>query len=383
MNLMLTAAGCVARRARLWKRLPAHVEWVLVTDPAHLTYFANFHPSPFVFNSQSARATLLLGRDGASILIADNVQQPFLDAAFAEEKIAPVWYRCIESPGHRGTFLIDAVLKRLATIAGTSFAIEPASCPSGLLDGLRAARNDLVLTDLDQTVRDLRRAKDPDEIALIRRSLAAATAGLKAAMAQLSPGMTEFDAYRLVQRVAGEAAGQHILLYGDFVSGPRCEQVGGPPTDRAIEAGDLVLLDFSAVIYGYRGDFCNTFVCGGKPTPKQRELFEACLAAMEAGERQLRAGVSCRDVDAAVRNSLKERQLAEYFPHHAGHGVGLGHPDPPYFVPESSETLIAGDVVTLEPGVYLPGVGGMRFERDYLITETGYETLSDHPIGIE
>lgn len=380
---MLTAAGCVARRARLWTKLPAHVEWALITEPAHLVYFANFHPSPFVFNSQHGRGVLLLARSGASILIADNVQQPFLDAAFADEKVAPVWYRCIESAIHRGTFLVDAVLERLASISGTSFACEPASCPVRLLDGLRAARNGFVLTDLDPIVRELRRAKDADEIALIRHSLAAATAGLKAAMVQLRPGMTELDAYRLVQRVAGEAAGEHILLYGDFVSGPRCEQGGGPPSARVIEAGDLVLLDFSAVIHGYRGDFCNTFVCGGTATPRQRALFEACFAAMQAGERTLRAGIPCRDVDTAVRDSLRTKQLADRFPHHSGHGIGLGHPEPPYLVPESSETLIAGDVVTLEPGVYVPGVGGMRFERDYLITDQGYEPLSDHPISID
>jgi Xaa-Pro aminopeptidase len=88
-------------------------------------------------------------------------------------------------------------------------------------------------------------------------------------------------------------------------------------------------------------------------------------------------------VHAAVRDKLAERHLAEYFPHHAGHGVGLGHPEAPFIVPESSETLAAGDVVTLEPGVYLPGTAGMRYERNYLITETGYENLSDHPTSID
>jgi Xaa-Pro aminopeptidase len=194
--------------------------------------------------------------------------------------------------------------------------------------------------------------------------------------------MTEFDAYRLVQRVAGEVAGTHILLYGDFVSGPRCEKGGGPPSSRVIEKGDLVLHDFSTVIGGYRGDFCNTFVCDGKPTPQQTDLFDACYAAMQAAERTLKAGVNCRAVDSAARNALAERNLADRFPHHTGHGVGLGHPEPPYFVPESDEVLVAGDVVTLEPGVYVPGLAGMRFERAYLVTETGYESLSDHPIGL-
>lgn len=380
---MLTPAGCAARRARLFDRLPGHVAWAIVTEAAHLTYFANFYPSPFVFNSQEARGVLLLGRDGSSILIADNVQQPFLDAAYADEKLAPVWYRCIESPGHRGTFLISAALERLTKCQGASWAFESASCPAGLIDGLRNARQELALTAMDTIVRDLRRTKDSDEVALIRRSLRAATAGLNAAMQQVRPGMTELDVYRLVQRVAGEAAGEQVLLYGDFVGGPRCEKGGGPPSTRTIEAGELVLLDFSAVIRGYRGDFCNTFVCGGAPSTRQRQMFDACVDAMRAGEQMLRPAVSCRDVDAAVRASFAASGLADHFPHHAGHGTGLGHPEPPYLVPDSSESLAIGDVVTLEPGVYVPDVGGMRYERNYLITEAGFESLSDHPISID
>jgi Xaa-Pro aminopeptidase len=380
---MLTSAGCAARQARLWSRLPSEVNWALITEPAHLLYFANFLPSPFVFNSQGARAVLILGRDGSSVLIADNVQEPFLEAACATEKIAPVWYRCVESASYRGTLLVEAVLARLREIAGQTFAYEPSSCPAGLIDALRALRGPVTLTDIDPLLRELRRAKDPDEVALIRQSLHAATAGLNAARTQLSPGMTEFDAYRLIQRVASEAAGTHILLYGDFVSGPRCAQGGGPPSNRVIEAGDLILLDFSVVLHGYRGDFCNTFVCGAEPTARQKELFEACFAALEAGERMLRAGVRCRDVDAAVRSTLAARNLADRFPHHTGHGIGLAHPEPPYLVPESSETLRAGDVVTLEPGVYIPGEAGMRYERNYLITANGWESLSNHPIQID
>jgi Xaa-Pro dipeptidase len=83
-----------------------------------------------------------------------------------------------------------------------------------------------------------------------------------------------------------------------------------------------------------------------------------------------------------VRSLLAERELAPYFTHHAGHGIGLSHPEPPFIVPESSETLVAGDVVTLEPGLYLSGVGGMRFERNYLVTQEGYELLSEHHLGL-
>lgn len=380
---MLTEKGCRARRERLWKLIGADVEWIVITHPRHLTYFAAFVPSPFVFNSQNAEAALVLGRDGSAILVADNVQEPFLNAAFATDRVMPVWYRCIESAGHRSELLLRTLLDVMQKCKGNAVGYEASSCSTALVDGLRSSRPAVRLTNVDQFVHRLRRAKDPDEVTLIRSSLRAATAALIAAMKDVHSGMTELDLYRLVERVAGEAAGRQVLVYGDFVSGPRCQQIGGPPSSKVIESGELVLLDFSVVIDGYRGDFCNTFVCDGTPNVRQRELYEACSAAMQAGEQVLRAGTSCREVFAAVRNTFVERKVAEHFPHHAGHGVGLGHPEPPYLVPESSETLAAGDVVTLEPGLYIPSVAGMRYERNYLITDSGYELLSDHPIRID
>lgn len=210
----------------------------------------------------------------------------------------------------------------------------------------------------------------------------AAEAGHAAGLAGIRPGMSELDAYLLVQQAACQAAGEQAIVYGDFASGPR-SMTGGGPTPRIIERGDLVLLDFSVVLDGYRGDFANTFACGGPATAAQRTLSIACLEAMEAGERLLRAGVACRDVDAAVRGAFQQRQLGATFTHHSGHGLGLGHPEPPFLVPESTETLVAGDVVTLEPGQYVDGTGGMRYERNYLITERGFELLSCHELRID
>ncbi|MBS0264431.1 MAG: aminopeptidase P family protein [Planctomycetes bacterium] len=378
---MLTEQGCRARRERLWKLAPAELEWIVITDPRHLIYFAAFAPSPFVFNTQGAGGSLILGRDGSAILVADNVQEPYADAAFVTERVLPVWYRCVEAAGSRLELLAHETLKRLLDCPGNAIGYEAPTCPAALADGIRASRAGVQLVNIEPLIHQLRRAKDPDEVALIRRALIAATAGLRAAMHEVRPGLTELDVYRLVQRAAGEAAGRQVLIYGDFVSGARCDTGGGVPSGRTIQAGELVLLDFSAVIDGYRGDFCNTFVCHGQPSAKQREMFEACAAAMTAGEQQLRPGVPAKQVFAAVRHELETRGYAKYFPHHAGHGIGLGHPEAPFFVPESSETVVVGDVVTLEPGLYIPDVGGMRFERDYLITATGFESLSDHPIG--
>ncbi len=380
---MLTEPGCLTRRARLWQRLPAGVNSVLITAPQQLMYFANFDASPYVFNSQEASAALLLTRDGEAILIADNPQGPFSQKAFVSTRVEPLWYRCVEAAPHRGRLLADAVVELLKSRAPGVLGIEASRVPFAICDWMRVAGLKTEFRDVDADIRALRRKKEPDELNLIIGSLRSAERALATARKEIRPGMTELDVYRLVLRVASEAAGEPVLVYGDFVSGPRCEEGGGPASDRVIGEGELVLLDYSVVSHGYRGDFCVTFVCAGKATPKQLEMYNACLAALKAGAESLRPGVTGREVYAACRQPLVEAGLAAYFPHHAGHGVGLGHPEPPYLVPESDEVVEVGDVVTLEPGLYIPGVGGMRYEHNFVITETGSERISEHSLEIE
>jgi Xaa-Pro aminopeptidase len=205
-----------------------------------------------------------------------------------------------------------------------------------------------------------------------------------AALREMKPGMTELDAYLIVQNAAMKELGERAIVYGDFASGPRtATDKGGPPTSRKIEAGDLLLLDFSVVVDGYRSDFTNTFAVGGAPVGRQVELFEACVGALKAAESLLKAGTKAGDIDAAVRASFAKHGLAQFFVTHTGHGIGLGHPEPPYLVPDGPEILVEGDVIAVEPGLYVEGVGGMRFERNYLIKANGFELLSKHAIRIE
>jgi len=380
---MLTAEGCAARRDRLRGAVPAGCDFLLVGSPEHLIYLADFVPSPFVFRTAEGGALLLL-EPGRATLIADDMLGPFAEAAHVDERVTPTWYDGDRAAPERRGLLVRSSLDRLARAPGCRVGVELAAVPSGVVEGLRSARPGLEVVDIGPAFRPMRRSKDPDEVESLRRSIRAGEAAHAAALASVHPGMTELDVYALVQRAASEAAGRPTIVYGDFASGPRCAvEKGGPPTARRIEPGDLLLLDFSVVLDGYRGDFTNTFVVGGRPSSGQRDLFDACVAALEAGEGQLRAGGLARDVDTAVRGVFAAGGLEAYFPHHSGHGIGLGHPEPPYFVPHSDETLRAGDVVTIEPGLYVEGVGGMRFERNYLITDDGFETLSLHAIRIQ
>ncbi len=379
---MLTAEGCAARRERLWAALPSGCDALVVGDPSHLIYFAGYVPSPFVFRTVESGALLIL-EPGRAILVADDMLGPYLERAHVDERYAPTWYDGNHSAPYRRGQLVRSALDRLGRIGGRRIGVELTCVPSGLPEGLRSQRPGLEIIDIGPLMRPLRRSKDPDEVETLRRAMRAGEAAHAAALAEMRPGMTELDAWLLVNRAATQALGEQVSVYGDFASGPRCEkEQGGPPTSRTIEEGDLLLLDFSVVVAGYRGDFTNTFAVGGGPTPRQRELFEACLGALKSGEARLRPGTPAREVDAAVRGHFAALGLDHAFTSHAGHGLGLGHPEPPYFVPNSTDTLVAGDVVALEPGLYIQGQGGMRFERNYLITPDGFETLSNHELRI-
>jgi Xaa-Pro aminopeptidase len=380
---MLTAQGCKARRDRLFHALPSPCDLLVVGDPAHLVYFAGYLPSPFEFRTVEASALLVL-EPSKSTLVADNLLQPYLDKAHVDEAVAPTWYDGSGPTQPRRPRLVESTLQALAKIPGRLIGVELASVPAGVVEGLKSARPGVEIVDISPLVRPLRRSKDADEIDVLNRAMRAGEAAHTAAFEEIKPGMTELDAYLVVQNAAMKGLGERAIVYGDFASGPRtATDKGGPPTNRVIEAGDLLLLDFSVVVDGYRTDFTNTFAVGGGPTAEQRKLFDACVGAMTAGEAKLKAGSIASDVDAAVRDHFRSLGLLDHFPHHTGHGIGLGHPEPPYFVPGSDETLVAGDVVTLEPGLYMEGVGGIRIERNYLITDGGFETLSKHEIRID
>ena len=215
----------------------------------------------------------------------------------------------------------------------------------------------------------------------MKECMRATDAGHARAREVVREGVSEFDVFREVQAAVLAETGRPASIYGDFRGlNAQHPKAGGLPTDYTLQNGDLFLLDYSVLLDGYRSDFTNTYAVG-QPSDEQEMLFRLCEAAMHHGEDTLKAGTPAKDVFAAVSKPLEE---AGYGPlgHHAGHGIGMAHPEPPILVPDSNDTLKTGDVVTLEPGLYIEGIGGMRIENNYLITETGYEKLSNHVISL-
>jgi Xaa-Pro aminopeptidase len=378
---MLTAEGCRARRRRLWDSLTDACDLLLVSDPHHLAYLANYAPSPFTFRTVGANALLILEPERAT-LVGDNLVRPFLDLAHVDEIVAPVWYEGKRSARNRRDLLPATVLDHLGGKPPRRVGLEGNWLPTAISEGLRASRADVEWTEIGPTLLSLRRCKDDDEVAAIRRSIRAGEAGIAAARSELRPGLTEIEAYQIIEAAIQIDQGGRAFVYGDFVSGPESRRRLGPPTARVLKPGDLFLIDFSVVVDGYRGDIATTLVVGGEPTAEQLACFEGCRHALAVGETQLRPGVPCLEIDAAIRTALAETGQDPQSPGHLGHGIGLDHPEPPYIVAESAERLEIGDVVTLEPGQYDGSLGSLRWERNYRITPGGFELLSHHPLTL-
>ncbi len=361
---MLTAEGCAARRQRLLSHVKPNGP-LLLGDPLHLRYFANLYIDPFSLGADYG-ALLKIEPNGATTLYYDHRIPKTFDAAHADKKIAVKWY----DGNTAGQGPRRAILLPIIAEAGTDGRVH-----DSLPDPMAGQLFDLI--------GELRRTKDEDEVSVLKACCRAAEAGQEWALNHVVPGMTELQVYTGIFQACALQAGKPVILYGDFAVSPGSAKRGGMPTERVIQAGETLILDFSVVIDGYRSDFTNTLVIGKDPTADQKRLFDLCVESMKAGEAELKAGATCQRVYDATREVFAKAGVADAFPHHAGHGIGLAHPEAPFFVKHSSETLVAGDVVTLEPGLYVDGVGGIRIEHNYLITENGFEQLSQHAIKLK
>lgn len=391
---MLTQTGCRARLQRLWNAVPAHIEWLLVADPRHVRYLTNFGVQPLSF-SQGERGLLLVERNVGTTLLADNFTVRSASGKhFADREVVEPWYDHKHSVINRDHALLRAVRSLEEKLYGRAGAVEAEWLPVGALEILGLDRESHSVAreaadvqkntgavDLGTLLKKLRRQKEPDELELLRACMRATEAGHARARELVRPGVSELEIFVEVQAACNRAAGRAVMIYGDFrANSPAQPKAGGLPTDHVLAEGEIFILDYSVVIDGYRSDFTNAMAVG-KPSDAQVNLFRVCQEAMAAGEASLKAGVRASAVHAAASAPMRAAGMGP-IPHHAGHGIGMAHPEPPILVPESDDVLVAGDVVTLEPGNYLQGVGGVRIEHNYLITETGYERLSNHEIAL-
>ena len=230
----------------------------------------------------------------------------------------------------------------------------------------------------DHVVEDLRAIKDEDEVGAIARAAALTDLAFDHIVQVLEPGMREID-ISLALEVFMRSRGSEGLAFAPIVaSGPNSSRPHAGVSEREVLRGELVTMDFGARIDGYCADLTRTVVVG-RASAEQRRVYEAVLAANEAALAAVRPGFVCAELDAVARGVLEHRGLGDRFGHGLGHGVGLVVHELPTVGKRSQEVLRPGHAITIEPGAYVPGFGGVRIEDLVVVVEGGATKLSHSP----
>jgi len=338
----------------------AHVDALLVTHLTNIRYLTGFTGS----------AALLAVTPDEAALVTDGRYQ---DQAPAQLAGARVTARVeVSSTDQRGvTAAVLGAVGRLGLEADhVSWSARDRYDADWFPDAELVATTGLVEA--------LRLVKDRGEVARIRVACAIADDALAEVRPRLTDGLTERELGLELDQAMRRRGATDTSFETIVASGPNAAMPHARPGPRRICEGDLVVIDFGALVDGYCSDMTRT-VMVGEPTTTQARMLEVVLAAQAAGVAAVAAGVPCRDVDNACREVIAEAGWADAFTHGTGHGVGLDIHEGPRVGSTSSDTLATGQVVTVEPGVYLDAHGGVRIEDTVVVTDDGAEALTLTP----
>lgn len=236
----------------------------------------------------------------------------------------------------------------------------------------------LTFQPLRQELETLRAVKDGNEISNIRAAAAIASNALNAVLERIRPGMTEREFAADLDDAIRRGGAQEVSFPTIVASGENSARPHARPQGRTVRAGDLMTIDFGAVFDGYHSDETCTVMLG-QADARQEQVYQVVKQAHDRAIEAIRAGVSCRMIDGAARSWIDAQGFGESFTHGTGHGVGLDVHEYPRLVAQSEAILEAGMVVTVEPGVYLPGLWGVRIEDLVVVQKDGCEVLSKIP----
>ncbi len=364
LNIDVTA--CRGRQRRLLEGMAElKLDLVIVTQIEHIQWLTgprfDWKLQPIAALRADGHATLVAPADSSEPAATDEILH--YDAK---------WLATLRQDQRSASS--EALLQKLEGRAPpATIGVEVSSFPPCVAESLSAK-----LVDIEPTLLCLRRRKGADELARLKRAIAATGAMYRRAHEIVAPGVNELDVFNELQSVAVRECGEMITGTGnDYASGVH----GGPPRDRQAVAGELYILDLGPAYRGYFADNSRTFAVG-RPTDRQFQAHEHVRQTFSIVEREIRPGKRCRELFEEVRQHLRQFPGGEWNAH-LGHGIGLFPHEAPHINPNWDETFEAGDVIAVEPAIYAPDLNaGVRLENNYLVTEGGVELLSDFPFGM-
>jgi Xaa-Pro aminopeptidase len=260
--------------------------------------------------------------------------------------------------------------------AGATVGLELAHLPavfmSVVLGHIRSA------ADLEDLLWRVRRVKDAGEIAEIETNVAGNDRVFGAVQAAIRPGVSELKVWSVIYQTLADTAGGPISLEADLGAGTRGSYSAAKPGRNQLQAGDTIFVDIYSATHGYYADTTRVFTVGA-PNARQQQIHDILVTALAAGEALLHPGVSAKAVDAAVRSVIERAGYGPQFDHDSGHAYGIFQREPPYLMPASTQAVEEGMIMALEPGIYIPGWGGMRLESTYVIESRGARRLDRFP----
>ncbi len=237
---------------------------------------------------------------------------------------------------------------------------------------------DAEFVNIEPDLYRLRRRKDADELARLKKAIAGTAAMYREARKMIEPGANELDVFNKLQAAAVREFGEMLTGTGNDYA---CAVHGGPPRDRAAQAGELYILDLGPAFRGYYADNCRVVCVGHKPTDRQHAAWQTVASVFPVIERSIRPGKRCREVFEEAKEIISRFPGGNWHSH-LGHGIGLFPHEAPHLNPNWDDRFEVGDVIAVEPAVYADEElkAGIRLENNYLVTESGVELLSDIPL---
>lgn len=358
--MKLTKAGCRARQQRLVEVLAEKkLDGAILSRREHVNYFTGF------LHGRFHAAAAFVKADGRLILVGAGVPEEV-----AADEIIP----------YEGGYLATMHSRQFETVAEKLGPVVPKNARIGadLGGGIAclAALGGTGVADLTRQVYRLRKRKHADEVDAIRAAIGIAEVMYAAAKQAIHPGADEVEVFAQLRAEATEAAGEDLEYFGnDF----RANALGGLPRRRRMEAGELYILDAGPLLHGYFADNCRTFAVDRSPTTAQMRAWEHIDSLFPQLEAAIRPGMKAVEVFKLADEHFKEKGYKGMI-HHLGHGMGMCPHETPELNPNYDAVFEAGDVFTMEPGVYTDELkAGIRLEENYLLTERGVEKLTTFP----
>lgn len=329
------------------------IDALLITNAFNRRYMTNFTGSA---------GTVIISREDA-VFITD-----FRYMAQAADQLSG--YRIVQ---HTGT-MIQEVANQVKEMKIDTLGFEKEDLSYSQFE-LYESHVDAKLVPVAGLVEKLRLIKTPKEIDVLKQAAAIADAAFVYICSVIRAGKTELEIANELEffmRKQGATSSSFDII---VASGERGALPHGVASDKVIETGELVTMDYGALYNGYISDITRT-VAIGEPSDKLREIYDVTLRAQELGVEQIKPGMTGIEADAITRDYIKSKGYGDAFGHSTGHGIGMEVHEAPSLSSKSKTVLVPNMAVTVEPGIYLPGIGGVRIEDDILITETGNERLT-------